>query len=340
MDDYNIVSLQESSNEWVARLTNLLTPCVLDGVRAMVKESIALCAESGEQEKYLMTFQNFLSRVPKWSDEIVETEVERIRTQSACEYLADLITCVHIIQLKALTCIRVGQKQKSINIDVPKLNTFIHKVYIHLARKLFSNVYLFEANIAPLQVQRNNREIELITKDCIMEAVRESIPVNSILRAYLDETEEETLEAVEEKTADVAAVVDAPATEATAVATPGNVNVDTAEAAVISHVDLDGELGVGPADSAAVAGSAAGPEVAQTIKFSDIDETQSTDKVISNTVAPKDIDTLERISDANHQRRKEEELLDALDDDDSGEDRIQIMEPSAGEQITLDIETL
>jgi hypothetical protein len=334
MDDYNIVSLQESSNEWVARLTNLLTPCVLDGVRAMVKESIALCAESGEQEKYLMTFQNFLSRVPKWSEEIVETEVERIRTQSACEYLADLITCVHIIQLKALTCIRVGQKQKSINIDVPKLNTFIHKVYIHLARKLFSNVYLFEANIAPLQVQRNNREIELITKDCIMEAVRESIPVNSILRAYLDETEEETLEAVEEKTADVVdVVVDGPASEATAVATPGNVDVDTAEAAVISHVDLDGELGVGPAASAAV------PEVAQTIKFSDIDETQSTDKVISNTVAPKDIDTLERISDANHQKRKEEELLDALDDD-SGEDRIQFMEPSAGEQITLDIETL
>ena len=74
MDDYNIVSLQESSNEWVARLTNLLTPCVLDGVRAMVKESIALCAESGEQEKYLMTFQNFLSRVPKWSEEIVETK--------------------------------------------------------------------------------------------------------------------------------------------------------------------------------------------------------------------------------------------------------------------------
>ena len=45
-------------------------------------------------------------------------------------YLEDLITCVHIVQLKALTSIRVGQKQKQIDISIPKLEAFIHKIYI------------------------------------------------------------------------------------------------------------------------------------------------------------------------------------------------------------------
>lgn len=194
MDDYNIVSLQESNNEWVSRLINLLSPCVIQGIRDMLNESLKICVENDEEEKYLMTFQNILSRVPKWSNETLLKEVDRIKDMSKCEYLEDLISCVHIVQLKALTCIRVGQKQKTIDIDIPKFDSFVHKVYTHLARKLFSNVYLFEVSVTPLTVQKNNREIELITKDCILEAVRESIPVEAILRAYLDKTVEDNVE--------------------------------------------------------------------------------------------------------------------------------------------------
>ena len=70
--------------------------------------------------------------------------------KSNCGYLNDLISCVHIIQLKSLTCMRVGNKQKKIDINVPSLTDFIHKVYINTARKLYTNIYLFEKNITPL----------------------------------------------------------------------------------------------------------------------------------------------------------------------------------------------
>ena len=50
---------------------------------------------------------------------------------------------------------------------------------------------LFEKNIAPLQIQKNNREIELIVKECILNSIRDSIPVETILKAYMDETYEE-----------------------------------------------------------------------------------------------------------------------------------------------------
>ena len=95
---------------------------------------------------------------------------------------------------------RVGQKQKKIDINIPKLDDFIHKAYVNVARKVYKNVYLFELNAPPLQVQKHNRELEIIVQECILNAVRESIPVENILRAYMDETvEEDVVEEIKEQ---------------------------------------------------------------------------------------------------------------------------------------------
>jgi hypothetical protein len=200
MDDFNISALHESKNEWSARLVTLLTPLIIDGYRSILDESIKLCKNNNEHDKYLMTFQNLISRIPKWNTEIVENEKKRICEKSGCNYLQDLVTCVHIIQLKVLTAMRVGQKQKKIDINIPTLDNFIHKVYINVARKIYKNVYLFEVNIQPLQIQKNYRELEVIIQECILNTIRESIPVESILKAYMDETvEEDVVEEIKEE---------------------------------------------------------------------------------------------------------------------------------------------
>jgi hypothetical protein len=205
MDDYSINSLSDSKNEWCARLINILTPVTIQGIKSIFEEAHNLCRENDEMDKYLMTFQTFLSRVPKWNNTIIETERKRIIESSGCSYLEELITCVHVIQLKTLTCVRVGQKQKKVDIDVPSLDAFIHRIYVNVARKLYTNIYLFEKNIAPLQIQKHNRELEMIIKECIMNSVRESIPVETILRAYMDEADEHDVEVseVEEQIPDV-----------------------------------------------------------------------------------------------------------------------------------------
>ena len=197
MDDFSVSSLSESKNEWCARLLNILTPSISQGLKSIFDEAWKLCQDNKETDKYLMTFQNFLTRVPKWNQTIIDTEKTRIIETSGCTYLEELVTCVHIIQLKALTCVRVGSKQKKIDIDVPSISDFIHKIYIHVARKVYTNIYLFEKNIAPLQTQKNNREIEITIKECILNAIRDSVPVEHILRAYMDETEEQDVEVKE-----------------------------------------------------------------------------------------------------------------------------------------------
>lgn len=198
MDDFNLGNLNEARNEWSARLMNIVTPHIIEGFNTIYKEAYNLCLENEEDEKYLMTFQNFLTRIPKWNEEMITKEIERITETSGCNYLTELITCVHIIQLKALTSARVGQKQKKIDIDIPKLGQFIHNCYILVARKLYTNIYLFEADVSPLEKQKNNREFELITKECIINAIRDSIPIEQILRNYLDETTEEDITVTEE----------------------------------------------------------------------------------------------------------------------------------------------
>ena len=74
MDDYTSNILNDSKNEWSILLINYITPHIIDGFKAIFNESIQLCESNDEIEKYLMTFQNLLSRIPKWNQSIVLAE--------------------------------------------------------------------------------------------------------------------------------------------------------------------------------------------------------------------------------------------------------------------------
>ena len=287
MDDFNVSSLHESKNEWGSRLLTILTPVIVEGFRSIFEESYKLCKDNNEQSKYLMTFQNLITRIPKWNPAIIEDERSRIVEKSGCHYLEDLITCVHIIQLKLLTAMRAGQKQKKIDINVPKVGDFIHKTYIHAARKVYKNVYLFETGIAPLQTQKNNREIEILIQESILNAVRESIPVESILRAYMDESvEEDILEEVKEQV-----------THEKTVAPP-----------LAPSASASASIGV-------VQQSAGG------LSFNNSDSVRDVNNVDSTIIAPKDLDTLQKLGEARA-------LAEISGGSDSDGDRIKIsMDP-------------
>ena len=80
MDDYDVSNLYESKNEWAARLVNILTPAVIEGIRSIYNEAYKLCVDNDEEEKYLMTFQNLLARVAKWNSSIIDEETKGLAT--------------------------------------------------------------------------------------------------------------------------------------------------------------------------------------------------------------------------------------------------------------------
>jgi len=284
MDDFNISSLHESKNEWCARLITILTPFIIEGYKSIFDESYKLCKDNNELNKYLMTFQNFISRVPKWNTSIIEQEKKRICEKSGCGYLEDLVTCVHIIQLKILTSMRAGNKQKKIDINIPKLDEFIHKIYINVARKLYKNVYLFEINISPLQIQKHNREMEIIVQECILNTIRDSIPVETILKAYMDETiEEEVIEEIKEQVINE----EIPTRETPEPVIQQKPNNETVNNEPVNNVSK--------------------------LSFNDTDYIRDTNNNDSNIQAPKTLERLEELSEYRNNQRK----LEFENDDDN-----------------------
>jgi hypothetical protein len=166
------------------------------------------------------------------------------------------------------------------------------------------NVYLFEKNISALMVQKHNRELELIVQECILAAVRESIPTEAIIRAYLDESveqeEEVVIEPIKEDTPLVSSPEDADADE-----TPLEIPPEEAPPAVIPAIqDIDTK------------------PVITRLAFNDVDEAFGEGSGREEIVAPKNIERLEEISAARNMQRKLEEEGD--DDGDAPLDRITI----------------
>jgi hypothetical protein len=284
MDDFNVSSLHESKNEWGSRLLTILTPLIIEGFKSIFDESYLLCKNNKETDKYLMTFQNLITRIPKWNPSVIEQEKKRIIDKSHCDYLEELVTCVHIIQLKLLTAMRVGQKQKKIDINIPKLDDFIHKCYVNIARKIYKNVYLFEINIHPLQIQKYNRELEIIIQECILNTIRESIPIENILKAYMDETiEEDVVEEIKEQVIQESLPINAQG-ETTYIGEEHKIDQSA------KNVSLDIE------------------NFSNSLKFNDLDRAISSDNKEELIDAPKNIERLEEISNLrNNQRKLEEE---------------------------------
>ena len=343
MDDYNINVLSEAKNEYSCRLLSILTPVVIDGVKSIFNDAERLCIENDEDDKYLMTFQNFLSRVPKWNENIIESECSRIISVSGCNYLEDLLTCVHIAQLKILTSVRVSQKQKKIDLDIPKLSAFIHQVYSVFARKLYKNVYLFEKIITPLQYQKNMRECEILCKESILEVIRNSIPVEKILRSYIDETvDEEVVQEIVEKEIEKEVEKEntndsveqeekekekdeefsktpilklEKNTEELQLETETDKTNEEEVKKVINNTDNDEEL----KDDIRDVG----------ISFNDVDSVLDMGTNVEESIdAPKTIERLEQISEINNQRRKEEE------EEEDDEDNLEIFDDN---NIDLDV---
>lgn len=321
MDDFVLGNLQESRNEFCARLINILTPHIVYGLKSIFDEAWKLCIENDEAPKYLMTFQNFLMRVPKWNVAIIEQEATRIVERSGCGHIEELITCVHIIQLKMLTCMRAGSKQKKIDISIPKLADFIHKVYINVARKMYSNVFLFEKSKQHLQIQKHNRQLELIVKECILNTVRESIPIEHLLKVYMED------EFIEEDTE----VID----------TEEIISQDP----IIEEEEEEKEEALQEQAAAAGGGGADNNNdnviKRQTISFDDIDrvrvlgsESEQQEEFVN---APKTLERLEEISIRNFAKRKEEEESGYDDDEGETEDTLRIGDPVSLGDLDVDV---
>ena len=189
----------EARNEYLKQMSTWIVPPLVEFFR---KEYNTLADTEGK--RVMSAFQTYCSEVPLWNQDVIDSNIGIVLDNCRCDYMEELMTAVFIAYTKMLTAIRVNSRQKKLQITLPKLDHFLHRVFIECARSFWKAPYLFAQELAPIEKQKNILQAEQICTEALSGAVRSLLPVKSILRDYLDDgedkdEEEEKEEKVEEK---------------------------------------------------------------------------------------------------------------------------------------------
>ena len=196
----------EAKGEYTRQLCQYIVPAI----HSYFLEMLTLAkGQEADVNKQLLQFQTLMEGIPEWNIDKVQRETQRILISTQCDYIEELLTAVFIAHTKVLSAIRLTNKQKKLQITIPKLEHFLHRTLKECARLLWTNTFLFSESYSPLERQRNMRQVEGLVSEGVLQGVRSMLPVKSILREYLatedteseyeSETEEESEEEEEEK---------------------------------------------------------------------------------------------------------------------------------------------
>ncbi len=171
----------EARNEYLKQLSTWIVPPLVEFFR---KEHNALLATQGRRT--MAAFQEFCATVPKWNQDVIETNISALLDNCRCDYVEELMTAVFIAHTKMLTAIRVNSKQKKLQITLPKLDHFLHRVFTECARAFWKAPFLFADELTPVEKQKNILQAEAMCTEALSGAVRSLLPVKNILRDYLE----------------------------------------------------------------------------------------------------------------------------------------------------------
>ena len=186
MEDFDTRILVDAKEEYSKELIRVLKRYMLEGIESLYSQACEICHKN--RSKTIMTFQDLLEQIPKWNQELIEKETNRIIENSKCEFFEDLITAVFVSHTKILAAIRTNKKNKRINLTIPKPETFVHKCYIEAAREFWKSPCMFDRRVSNFEQQRNNKYCEEIISVCIQETIRKLLPLKYILKESLGES--------------------------------------------------------------------------------------------------------------------------------------------------------
>ena len=187
MDASDISVYGEAKGEYTRQLCVFLVPCLETYFLELLEEAKT---SSPAANKVLWHFQTSLQSIPDWNQDKVARETDKIQKDCKCDYLEELLTAVFIAHTKVLSAIRVTTKQKKLQITIPKIEHFLHRVLSDSARTLWTNAFLF-AETNSIEKQKNLRQVSSLLQESVLQGIRGLLPVKSILREYLYENEGE-----------------------------------------------------------------------------------------------------------------------------------------------------
>ena len=169
------------------RFSLMVLPHVSEGIWSVYENAKTICEKNDQMDQVLKTFQNLLTRIPVWTDEVLQAEVKRIVAASKCSYLEELLTGVLLTYLRAFAAIQYRSTQDSVEVEFerPPLPRFLHEYYKEVARRCWEHAYLFRTIGVPTEQQaRNRKQIEDILDSAFDTVLDSFLPWQSIVNTY------------------------------------------------------------------------------------------------------------------------------------------------------------
>jgi len=169
------------------RFSLMVLPHVSEGIWSVYENARTICEKNDQMDQVLKTFQNLLTRIPVWTDEVLQAEVKRIVAASKCSYLEELLTGVLLTYLRAFAAIQYRSTQDSVEVEFerPPLPRFLHEYYKEVARRCWEHAYLFRTIGVPTEQQaRNRKQIEDILDSAFDTVLDSFLPWQSIVNTY------------------------------------------------------------------------------------------------------------------------------------------------------------
>lgn len=166
----------EAKSEYTKQLYSLMVDPIYEVLNSIYERCVT---NTKNKKEILINFQKELKHIPVWNQSQIDKHVKLI--ESNCEFLKDLIAAIFISNVKILTSVKIGKDKKKIQVTMPKIDQFVHNVYINSAKSAYENPYIF-------QKSDNKPYIVQIIQSSIDDTIRTMLPFQNILQSYLGST--------------------------------------------------------------------------------------------------------------------------------------------------------
>jgi hypothetical protein len=179
--DFIMDVLVEAKREYMAQLCAIMCPLMIETFENLYIESNKLC----KGKESLKHYQKMLKEVKHWNNSMINEHSSKFN--NSCVWFNDLLAAIFVSYVKILSSVRITTETRKISVKMPNNELFVHKCYENVAKNLYDSPHVFH------DVMSEMERDEILTRRfilCIEKTVKDMIPVQDILKAYISQRDE------------------------------------------------------------------------------------------------------------------------------------------------------
>jgi hypothetical protein len=162
--------LVSAKDEYISQIADVVAPFIVNVINTLY---VSANNEAGFG-KPTKGFQAKLREIPLWNQSMIDAQVTAITNKY--KYFPELVAAAFVSYVKILSSVKIHSKKPHIQLKLPADDVFVHKIFVNAAKSFYLDPALV----------KSPRDVRLaLVRNAVETSVRELLPTEDILRAYL-----------------------------------------------------------------------------------------------------------------------------------------------------------